>query len=91
MFAPVVFCSWVKLPAMKTRLSDGTTSMSQISPLRMRGVLLRGVSGTSRLWLGWPAVGGATTTGFALRVAGAEARPWLSVTTSEMVLVPPEV
>ena len=65
--------------------------MSQISPLLMRGVLVRGRSGTSRLWFGVPVPGGPATTGLAVRVVGADASPWLSVTTSVIVLAPPVV
>ena len=47
----IVLAIEVKLPAMKTRaaLPVPTTSMSQISPLLIRGVLLRGWSGTRRV------------------------------------------
>ena len=40
----------VKPPAMNTRLP--TTSMSQISPPEMRGVLVRGLTGTRDVWPG---------------------------------------
>ncbi len=88
----MVFAMEVKLPAMNTRLSDGTTSMSQISPLLMRGVLVRGRSGTRRSWpgTGWePAP--PPTVGLAVRVAGADSRPWSSVTTRVIVVAPPLV
>jgi hypothetical protein len=60
--APVVFWSEVNVPAMNTRWP--TTSMSQISPLGIRGVLVRGVLGTRPVWPGAgcaaPAGGAAT-------------------------------
>ena len=83
----MVFASEVKLPAMNTRFRLGTTSMSQISPLLIRGVLFRGLSGTRRLCPGTP-VGAVTTVGLAVRVVGAEASPWLSVTTRVIVFAP---
>jgi len=59
---PVVFCSEEKVPAMKARWP--TTSMSQISPVLIRGVLVRGVLGTRPVWPGAgcaaPAGGAAT-------------------------------
>ena len=42
----------VNEPAMNTR--EPTTSMSQISPLLIFGMSVRGVSGTSAVWLGAP-------------------------------------
>ena len=86
-----VLASEVKLPAMNTRFSCGTTSMSQISPVLMRGVLSRGLSGTRRVCpgTGWlPPPPPPPTTGLAVRVAGADTRPWLSVTRSVIVLAP---
>jgi len=58
----VLFRSEEKVPAMKTRWP--TTSMSQISPVLIRGVLVRGVLGTRPVWPGAgcaaPAGGAAT-------------------------------
>jgi hypothetical protein len=65
---PVVLCSEVNVPAMKTRLSCGTTSMSQISPVLMTGVFLRGVAGTSDVW---PGTGWVTWTAAAAALTGA--------------------
>ena len=51
MLVLVRFCSEVKPPATKTRLP--TTSMSQISPVLIRGMVVSGVSGTSAVWFGF--------------------------------------
>ena len=85
----IVFAAEVKLPAMKTRaaLPVPTTSMSQISPVLMRGVLVRGRSGTRRLCPG-AAVRAGGAVGLAVRVVGADASPWLSVTVSVIVFAP---
>jgi len=66
---PVVFCSEEKVPAMKTRWP--TTSMSQISPVLIRGVLVRGVLGTRPVWpgTGWAASAGGAATRPTARVA----------------------
>ena len=77
---------------MKTRaaLPVPTTSMSQISPLLIRGVLVRGLSGTSRVWpgTGWlPAPPPPPTVTLTVRVV-VFVRPWLSVTVSVIVLLP---
>ena len=62
-----------------------TTSMSQISPVLMRGVLVRGLSGTRRVCPS-DVAGGAV--GLTVRVVGADASPWLSVTVSVIVREP---
>ena len=85
MVGATVFASEVKPPAMNTRFSCGTTSMSQISPLLMRGVLVRGLSGTRRVCPS-DVAGGAV--GLTVRVVGADASPWLSVTVSVTVRGP---
>jgi hypothetical protein len=64
----MVFCSEEKVPAMNTRWP--TTSMSQISPVEMRGVLVRGVLGTR------PVCPGA---GCAAPAGGAAANPMARV------------
>ena len=66
---PVVFCSEENVPAMNTRWP--TTSMSQISPVLIRGVLVRGVLGTRPVWpgAGWAASAGGTATRPTARVA----------------------
>ena len=66
----------VNEPAMNTR--EPTTSMSQISPLLIRGMSVRGVSGTSAVWLGAPglAVGAV---GLTERVVWAVVVPSLTV------------
>ncbi len=83
----MVFAADVKLPAMNTRaaLPVPTTSMSQISPLLIRGVLVLGLSGTSRVCP--REVGGGSVT-VTLWVVAVDARPWLSVTTREIVFEP---
>ena len=90
-----VLAAEVKLPAMKTRLRVGTTSMSQISPLLIRGVLARGLSGARWVCPGRtsppmpvPVPVPPPTVGVAACVTVSEARPWSSVTTREMVLAP---
>ena len=64
-----MFAADVNVPAMKTRASSPlpTTSMSQISPVPIRGVFVRGRSGTNRVCPGpgrvVVAVGSAATAG----------------------------
>lgn len=63
----------VKLPATNTRLP--TISRSQISPSLINGVLVRGTSGTSRVWPG----GGCGAERVTVRVVLALAPPSLTV------------